>query len=84
MHSRWKYIKIKCFAIVLYKIKVNLPLAIIKLCIESGLALPNINGKDVLKNIDFHQIFILIESGVIGKLVEIETADGDIITITVE
>ena len=66
------------------KVKVNLPLAIIKLCIETGMELPKINSKDSLKNIDFNQIFMLIEAGVIGKLVEVESADGDKISITVE
>ena len=66
------------------KVKVNLPLAIIKLCIDAGMELPNINGKDSLKNIDFNQIFMLIDAGVIGKLVEVESADGDTVSITVE
>lgn len=66
------------------KVRVNLPLAIIKLCIDAGMELPNINGKDLLKNIDFNQIFMLIDAGVIGKLVEVESADGDKISITVE
>lgn len=66
------------------KIKVNLPLSIIKFCIDAGMDLPNINGKDSLKNIDFNQIFMMIEAGVIGKLVEIESADGDIVSIIVE
>ena len=66
------------------KVKLNLPLSIIKLCLEAGMELPNINGKDSLKNIDFNQIFMLINAGVIGKLVEVESADGDIISITVE
>ena len=66
------------------KVKVNLPLAIIKLCIDAGMELPNINGKDSLKNIDFNQIFMLIDAGVIGKLVEVESADGDIVRIFVE
>ena len=66
------------------KIKVNLPLAIIKLCLEAGMELPNIDGKDSLKNIDFNQIFMLIDAGVIGKLVEVESANGDTVSITVE
>lgn len=66
------------------KVKVNLPLAIIKLCIETGMELPKINGKDSFKNIDFNRIFMLIDAGVIGKLVEVESADGDTISITVE
>lgn len=65
------------------KVVVNLPLAIIKLCLESNLDIPNLSGKDVFKNLDFKQIFSLIEAGVIGKLVEIES-DGNYVTITVE
>ena len=66
------------------KVKVNIPLTIIKMCLEAGMGLPSINGKDSLKNIDFNQIFMLIDAGVIGKLIEVESADGDIISITVE
>ena len=66
------------------KVKVNLPIALIKLCIDSGIDLPNINGKNMLKNIDFNQVLMMIEAGVIGKLVEVESADGDTVSITVE
>lgn len=66
------------------KVRVNLPISIIKICLESGMELPSINGNDSLKNIDFKQIFDLIEAGVIGRLVEIESADGDTVYITVE
>ena len=66
------------------KVIVNLPLALVKLFLDGGNDLPQINGKDVLKNIDFKQIFVLIEQGVVGKLVEIESADGDIVEVWVE
>lgn len=66
------------------KVKVNIPIALIKVCLEAGMELPKVNGKDTLKNIDFNQIFALVESGVVGKLVEIESSDGDKIIILVE
>ena len=66
------------------KVKVNIPLSIIKLCIDAGMELPNINGKNSLKNIDFNQVFMLVNAGVIGKLVEVESADGGTVSITVE
>ena len=66
------------------KVKVNLPISIIKLCLEAGMALPNISGKNALKNIDFTQIFMMIDAGVVGKLVEVESADGETVSITVE
>ncbi len=66
------------------KVKINIPISLIKICLDSGLDLPKVNGKDTLKNIDFNQIFSLIEAGVIGRLIEIESADGDTIYVTVE
>ena len=66
------------------KVKINLPIALVKVFLDSGIELPQINGKDILNNIDFKQIFALIEQGVVGKLVEIESADGDIVEVWVE
>ena len=66
------------------KVTVNLPLTLIKVCLEAEMDLPNISGKDFLKNIDLNQIFMLIDAGVMGKLVEIESADGDKVSITAE
>lgn len=77
-------LKIKVLSADGDKIKINLPLSIIKLCLDTGAELPNINGKAFLKNIDFNQIFMMVEAGVIGELVEVESADGDRVSIVVE
>lgn len=66
------------------KVKVNLPISLIKLCIESGMDLPQINGKNTLNNIDFNQIFMLIEAVVVGELISVESTDGDTVSILVE
>jgi len=66
------------------KVRVNLPLAIVKILVDSGAKMPEINGNDFLKNIDFKQILDLVSNGVIGNLVEVTTADGDIVHIVVE
>lgn len=67
------------------KIKINLPLQLIKLCIEAGSKLPNISGKsEVINSIDFKEIFNLVEQGVIGELITIEEKDGSVIKIFVE
>lgn len=66
------------------KVKVNIPLALAKACLEVGIEMPQVNGKDVLKSIDFKQLFGLIEQGVVGKLIEVESADGDIVEVWVE
>ena len=66
------------------KIKVNLPLAFIKLASQMKVEIPQFNGSDILKNLDFNMIISLIESGTIGKIVEVESSDGDIIEVIVE
>lgn len=65
-------------------VKVNLPMALVKLILESGMATPEMNGMDALKHIDLAQIFTLVENGAVGNLVECESADGDIVRIFVE
>ena len=66
------------------KVRVNLPLPLIKMGIEMGMSMPEVSGNDALKNIDFLQLISLVEKGVIGRLVEVETADGDIVEVVVE
>jgi len=66
------------------KVRVNLPISLIKIMIEGGAKMPEVNGKDVLKNINWDNIFALIEQGAIGKLVEIEGSDGVHVDIVVE
>ena len=55
-----------------------------KLAISMGIKLPQVSGNDVLQNIDFEQIIDLVEKGLIGKLIEVESAEGDTVEITVE
>jgi transcriptional regulator with XRE-family HTH domain len=66
------------------KVKVNLPMALIKVALDSKIAIPQIKSNGALKDIDFNQILELVEQGVIGKLVEVESSDGDIVEIYVE
>lgn len=66
------------------KVRVNLPMALVKVGLETGMKMPQISGNEALQNIDFEQIIRLVESGVIGKLVEVESADGDTVEIVVE
>lgn len=66
------------------KVNLNIPLALAKAFLDSGAELPQIQGKDVLNNVDFKQIFALIEQGVVGKLIEVESKDGDFVEVWVE
>lgn len=66
------------------KVRVNLPLSIIKLGLDIGMNMPQVSGNAALKDIDFQQIITLVEQGVIGKIVEIESADGNFVEVIVE
>ena len=67
------------------KVKLNLPMGLLLACINAGMSMPEITGgQEILKSIDFKQIIEMVEQGVMGKLVEIESVDGDTIIILVE
>ncbi len=66
------------------RIRVNLPMALVKLGLEMGMKMPQVSGNDALKDINFEQLIYMVESGLIGKLVEIESANGDTVEVVVE
>lgn len=68
------------------KVKVNLPMPLVKVCLEMGVNIaPNfVDGIDALKNLDLQKIMDLAERGVIGKLVEVESADGTNVEVVIE
>lgn len=66
------------------KVRVNLPMELVRTALAIGSKIPQVTNNENMKNIDFEQIIALVESGVIGKLVEIESADGDIVSVVVE
>lgn len=66
------------------KVRVNLPMALIPLAMEMGIEMPQVSGNDALKDIDWAQIMDLVRHGAMGNLVEVESADGDIVRIFVE
>ncbi len=66
------------------KVRVNLPLALVQVALDMGMEMPQISGKEALKNIDLNQIMELVRQGAIGNLVEVESADGDTVRIFVE
>lgn len=65
-------------------VRVNLPLALVKIAADMKMELPEMKGSDLLKKLDFDLIFSLIEKGAIGKIVEVHCKDGDNVEVTVE
>ena len=66
------------------KVRVNLPLALVQLAMEMGMEMPQVSGNNALKDIDWAQVMELVRHGVMGNLIEVESADGDIVRIFVE
>lgn len=67
------------------KVRVNLPMSLVQVCLEMGIDMScSVNGMESLKKLDLRKILELAERGLIGKLVEVESADGDIVEVVVE
>lgn len=67
------------------KVRINLPVPLLRAMIDAGLDIASETaGLASLKNIDMRQIMLLIENGTIGKLVEVESSEGDIVEVVVE
>lgn len=70
------------------KVRVNIPCALLKVAIDCGMEMPVVSGNETVsnafKNIDLAKIFEMAEKGAIGNLVEVESSDGDVISIFVE
>lgn len=67
------------------KVRVNLPMSLVKVGLEIGMDMSgSVSGMENLKNVDLGKVLELVEHGLIGKLVEVESADGDIVEIVVE
>ncbi len=67
------------------RVRVNLPMPLIKVFLDAGISIESMGGEKMNNvNIDWKQVIRLVENGVVGKLVEVESADGDIIEVVVE
>ena len=81
-------LRIKVDSVKGEKVRVSLPMPLIKATLEcaSGINVSKfMGGSDgVLDNIDFAQIIKMVESGMIGKLVEVDDGEGTTVEIVVE
>lgn len=66
------------------KVRLNLPMALVQVALEAGVGMPQVSGNSAFKNIDLEQIFHMVEQGIVGNLLEAESADGDIVRVFVE
>lgn len=66
------------------KVRINVPVALLQVGVETGMNMFEVSGNSSMKNIDWAQILSLVQKGVIGDLVTIEAGDGDTVRIFVE
>ena len=65
-------------------VHVNLPMPLLKVAMEIGMKIPGVENREILQSIDMNQIVALAEQGLIGRLVEVQSADGDTVEVVVE
>lgn len=66
------------------RVRVNVPLALVEVAMEIGMEMPQINGTDALKGVDLNKVLRLVREGLVGNLVEVDSANGDKVRIFVE
>lgn len=66
------------------RVKINFPMSLVKVCCELGVDVTANLGGSSVKDLDLNRIVDLVERGAIGKLMEIETGDGDTVEVVVE
>ncbi len=68
------------------KIKVNLPMTMAKIALEMGVEIAPSYSEHAapLKQLDLEKLVNMVEQGALGKLIEIESAEGDTIEVVVE
>lgn len=67
------------------KVSVNLPLKLVELLATSeGSTNINIGNSKAFSQINWKSIMEMVEQGLLGKLVEVESADGDKVEVFVE
>lgn len=69
------------------RVRVNLPMTLVKIALEVGAdIIPSVSGEagNTLKNLDMHKIVDLVERGLVGKLVEVESSNGETVEVVIE
>lgn len=64
------------------KVNINLPFSLVKVFVKEDGNLSVLKDKNI--DIDFNQLIKLVEEGVVGELVDIQSGDGDTVKIFIE
>ncbi|MCK5761480.1 MAG: hypothetical protein KAH16_01130 [Candidatus Izimaplasma sp.] len=81
--NSFKMFKIKVISSEGDKVNVQIPLEFAKVALKNGKGFMKIDQIDDM-NLDLDLILEMIDQGTMGKIVDIESADGDIVEIIIE
>jgi len=81
--NSFKMFKIKVLSAEGDKVNVQIPLEFAKVALRSGKGFMKIDQIDDM-NLDLDLILEMIDQGTIGKIVDIESANGDLVEIIIE
>lgn len=65
-------------------VRLNIPVPLLSTLIQTGVAFRPMNDSDILKSIDLENLLAMANSGAVGKLLEVKSAEGDLIEIIIE
>jgi hypothetical protein len=79
----FKMFKIKVLSADGDKVNVQIPIEFAKVALKSGKGFMKVDQLNDL-DLDIDQILEMVDSGMLGKIVDVESADGDIVEIVIE
>ena len=79
----FKMFKIKVLSSDGDKVNVQIPIEFAKVALRNGKGFMKMDKIDDL-DLDIEAILDMIDSGMLGKIVDVESADGDIVEIVIE
>ena len=59
-------------------------MGLVKAGMMMNMKMPQISGSEALQKVDFEEIIRLVDQGMVGELVTVESPDGDNVRVFVE
>jgi len=66
------------------RVRVNLPMELVRVALQIGVQVGTKESSEILQKIDIDQVMKLVDVGAIGKLVEVDSHEGDHVEMWVE
>ncbi len=66
------------------RVNVNLPILLIRACLDTGMLNAFFEDDSPLHQVDLNKVLQMVDLGVVGRLVEVNSFDGDTVEIEVD